>query len=225
VQPGKDSSGRRSFLARRRACSARFRVARVSRLIGYFDTTAKHSGWQVHFGGRLLRNLRAATLHGIELDSVPGHAANSSKRKNATPKSGVSLSCAGHWPPKYRVDGSSLTVPTADFPAGHPFFEGRFVGDCSCRASALLWAGRISPSSLHITGAYRRAIGVPFVILFYFINLLGTLRGDCLDSGRPDRPKYRKSSKFALSLAMRAIVRATPTHQNSPNRRIAFAAG
>jgi len=32
VQPGKDWTGRRSFLARRRACSARFRVARVSRL-------------------------------------------------------------------------------------------------------------------------------------------------------------------------------------------------
>ena len=47
MQPCFVSTCQRRFLTRRRACSTRFRVARVSRLIGNFDTTAKHHGWQV----------------------------------------------------------------------------------------------------------------------------------------------------------------------------------
>ena len=47
AQTGKNGTGGRNFLAPRRACSTHIRVARVSRLIGNSDTTAKICLWQV----------------------------------------------------------------------------------------------------------------------------------------------------------------------------------
>jgi len=55
MQPCNDSTCQRRFLIRRRACSTRFRVARVSRLFGNSDTTAKQHGWQVR-NEHLLQN-------------------------------------------------------------------------------------------------------------------------------------------------------------------------
>ena len=102
------------------------RVARVSRLIGKSDTTAIHPGLQVRGTPHFQQNR-------FSLSQI------AAKRQNATPKwSGVLLSCAGHWPPKSTVDGGCLH--RAYCRLSRPV--SRFIGGCSCRASAVLWAVR-----------------------------------------------------------------------------------
>ena len=71
----------------------------------------------------------------------PAFPPNAQKRRSE--RSGVLLSCAGHWPPKQLVGGGFFHRTYYRLPRPvHPFFEGRFVGGGSCRGSAVLWAGR-----------------------------------------------------------------------------------
>ncbi len=81
-----------------------FGVARVSRLIGKSDTTAKRPGWQVYFAGTLGAGASPS-------------AQNSPKRtKRHSVRNGVSLSCTGHWPPRYRVYGGCFHRTYCRFP-------------------------------------------------------------------------------------------------------------
>jgi hypothetical protein len=57
-----------------------------------------------------------------------------------------------------------------DLPSRFIPFEGRCVGGCSCRASALSGLAEIF-QRLYITGAYLIAISVPFYTLFIFKDL------------------------------------------------------
>src|ERR1035441_6526930 len=72
-----------------------FRVARVSRLIRKTNTTAKHTGWQVDFGG----------IGGTDSRISTRNPPKCTKRHSL--RSGVLLSCSGHWPPKFLVHGVS----------------------------------------------------------------------------------------------------------------------
>jgi hypothetical protein len=82
-------------------------VARVSRLIGKFDTTACRSGWQVHFG----------VIHSSDLVCS---ARMRQRQETPLPSEWRFLSCAGHWPPKQMASAVSA-APSAGFPAGFPF--------------------------------------------------------------------------------------------------------
>jgi len=94
------------------------RVARVSRLIGKIDSTVKFRVWQVRCATR--NPLYPAPMHSVpirerEIRSEPrGQGAHA--RKATLFGVAFPLSCAGHWPPKRRVDGGFSTVPTADSP-------------------------------------------------------------------------------------------------------------
>lgn len=78
----------------------------------------------------------------MELAVSSRNGARRTKRRSVW--SGVSLSCAGHWPPKHTVDGGYIHRTSTGFPDRFIPFEGRFVGGCSCRVSAFHWAGRTS---------------------------------------------------------------------------------
>ena len=68
----------------------------------------------------------------------------------------------------------------------------RFVDGCSCRASAVLRAGRILSSSRYITGTLLIAIDGPFPIVFAFIKLRITQSLSRFDSGKPAAPDFKK---------------------------------
>jgi hypothetical protein len=61
--------------------------------------------------------------------------------------SGVLLSCAGHWPPKYRVDGGYIHRAYCRVPGRFIPFEGRFVGGGSCRALLCFGLAGIYPAA------------------------------------------------------------------------------
>jgi hypothetical protein len=68
----------------------------------------------------------------------------------------------------------------------------RFVGGCSCRASAVLRAGRNLSSSRYITGTPLIAIDVPFSITFAFIELRAPHSLERFDSGKPTKQDFKK---------------------------------
>jgi len=107
-------------------------VARVSRLIGKSDTTAKCSGWQVDFGQTGLRNLHL-------LDQI-----GTGRRKRHSNWSGVSLSCAGHWPPKQLRTMVIFIAPSAGLFRPVSPFEGPLLWRWLLPDPAVLWAGRDS---------------------------------------------------------------------------------
>jgi len=112
-----------------------FRVARVSRLIGKSHTTANSCGWQVNSEA-----LRLPALTGAG-PKIPPNARNATLNR-------VALHCSAlvtGLPNNLRTAVVSA-VPTSDFPGRSASFKDRFVGGCSCRVSALLWAGQNSSS-------------------------------------------------------------------------------
>jgi len=95
------------------------------------------------------------------------------------------LSCAGHWPPKYVVDGGCfhrayyrLSLPVI------PFFRAALFADAL--AGCLLFfglAGLVS-SSRYITGTLYIAIRMPFVKVFCSNDLQNCLPSVFLNSVR-----------------------------------------
>ena len=121
----------------RRACTARFRVARVSRLLGKSDTTANHRGWQVEF----CSDFAGADHFGLKL-------AKAQTRKRHSIWSGVSVSYVATGLPSRTWTVVISTVPTADFPTGFPFFlKGRFVGGGSCRGLLFFGLADVNPAA------------------------------------------------------------------------------
>src|SRR5580692_9850633 len=78
--------GETSLLAASALCPVG--VARVSRLIGKFDTTENRSGWQVGF----TKSFSSRHLSGLSIWPK--------RTKRHSRWSGVFMPCADHWPPK-----------------------------------------------------------------------------------------------------------------------------
>jgi len=115
-------------------------VARVNRLIGKSDTTAKCSGWQADFAQTALGNLHL-------LDQI-----GTGCRKRHPNRSGVSLSCAGHWPPKQLRTMVISIAPSAGLSGRFPLWRGRYFGGGSCRILLFFGLAGILSSSRYITG-------------------------------------------------------------------------
>jgi hypothetical protein len=133
------------------------RVARVSRLIGNFDTTAKGHGWQEE---------------GVEEGNRRGTGAgNCPETRNATPRSGVSDLCdrsAGPVTgPLKGVAEAFCPWPSAGFPGWLFPFQGRSLA-IALAGPALLNAGWDEPVQRYITGAIDIAIGLPFDFVIIF---------------------------------------------------------
>jgi len=115
AQTGKNGTGGRNFFAPRRACSTHIRVARVSRLIGNSDTTAKTCLWQegvlgmeITCGGRGVGSRQNAHC---EEKTSPNAG-------NATPSGAASrYSRICHWPPRL-IEG--VVFSTAPIQASRP---------------------------------------------------------------------------------------------------------
>src|ERR1700677_2437083 len=84
---------------------------------------------------------------------------------------GVSVSCAGHWPPKYMRTVVISTAPSTGFSGRYPLLRGRFVGGVSCRILLFFGLAGIFSSSRYITGILIIAIGGPFLFFIIFISL------------------------------------------------------
>ena len=134
-------------------------VARVSRLIGKSDTTAKRLGWQVNFAQTGLRSPSHLYQIGTEC------------RKRHSDRSGVSLSCAGHWPPKQMRTMVVSIAPSAGSSGRFTLLRGRFIGGGSCRILLFFGLAGILSSSRYITGTFHIAIHGPFAPIFVFNNL------------------------------------------------------
>ena len=125
----------------------------------------------------------------------------------------------GHWPPPF--------LPSA---VGPPFLLGSrlacvsLVGGGSC-SGAYLWL-TFGPVSLFITGTLYKAICVPFLLLFAFINLRHQLLHLLPEFWSP---RFIFLQKFitatALPLALRTIMCAPARHNHPPDRRPANPAG
>jgi hypothetical protein len=144
-------------------------VARVSRLIGKFDSTAKRSGWQVDFGGMLFGK---------------GSPRPASAQKLETPlrRSGVSLSCAGHWPPKMGEDGGYVHRACCRFFDRLSLLRAAHWRFLLSNPAVLVPAG-IASRKRYITGAEYIAIAGPFDASFVFNRLWCAIAGRLLSSG------------------------------------------
>jgi hypothetical protein len=123
-QFSENRTGLRSFLALRRACSPQLRVARVSRLIGNSDSTAKRRGWQVDLcGSRGQGGILEKTLTGKGRGL--SHERKRSKRSKNVPnaQNATPIGAAFRGPalatglPKHCGRWFLSTVPTADYPS------------------------------------------------------------------------------------------------------------
>ena len=151
-------SARRNLLALRRACSTHARVARVSRLIGNSDTTAKPVRVaSARYGGKLFSNGRE-------------EAEDLANARNATPRSGVSC-LPGHWPPSQVESGVCFHRSVCRLPGWLFPFEGRSLAVARAGCPVLLRLAGRSSSGRYITGAYNVAIQGPFGTLFLINNL------------------------------------------------------
>ena len=167
AQTGKNGTGGRSFLAPRRACSTHIRVARVSRLIGNSDTTAKICLWQVALWWQ---GVTCGESRGAEKSLAAGLI--SPNAGNATPFGAASrYSCICHWPPKQTKDGGCLHRSCFRLPDRLLPFEGRSLAVALVGCPVLLWLAGHSSSCRYITGAIYIAISVPFSTLFLFNQL------------------------------------------------------
>ena len=146
--------------ARRRACSARVRVARVSRLIGNSDTTVKRHGWQVAYGitgssefagrGYFIRQMHKTPLQ--------------TERRFAVLRWSLAsqILCGRRLSPPFPLQAPRRFVP----------FEGplrrRLLLPGAC--SSLGWP-EFTPAAGTSLAPYFAAIAIPFARLFCFNNL------------------------------------------------------
>lgn len=100
--------------------------------------------------------------------------------------------------------------------------RGRFVGGCSCRVSAAFVGWPDFSSSRYITGTLSIAIDVPFLRPCIFKDLCLRFSSACLESNSSTCRKLQKTIQILnLSLALRAIMCASPRDHNPANRRSA----
>jgi hypothetical protein len=144
---------RTNVLALRRACSTHNWVARVSRSIGNFDTTAKPLRWQVGGAGRI----GLATFPWECHQRGTAWAIRSANARNATSRAGGVARFtagpllgvrAGHWPPSI---GRAVVASTAQLQASRLAFT--FLrparSRCSCRAPGVVLACWRSQPPIH----------------------------------------------------------------------------
>ena len=144
----------------------------------------------------------------------------STKRHSA--RSGVSISCASHWPPSSRVDGGYFhRTYSADFPGRSP------ASLAAALAGRLLFFGLSGflSCSRYITGTLYIAIDGPFVPFIIFSYLAIHRPEHCLDSGRRKPMNLLKNIERHSLLALRAVVCAPAGNKNPSDRRPAPAAG
>jgi hypothetical protein len=121
------------FPCSRRACSALSGGSRQPLDRHNSHTTGNSCGWQAISTRRV---------------SIPAH--NSTPNAgNATPYRVAFHNLALSLASQIIVDGDNLAIPSAGLPGRFASVEGRYVGGCSCRVSALLWAGQNSTSAVH----------------------------------------------------------------------------
>ena len=123
--------------------------ARVSRVIGKSDTTAKRNGWQVGFWRRgLTLQVPKVIRAGSGAERMRSEDA-SRRTKRHSQWSGASRVPPCHWPPVHHWPADCATVPYRLSPAGYSLVESRFVGGYSCRVPVVLRAERDLFRSLH----------------------------------------------------------------------------
>jgi hypothetical protein len=149
-------------LCQRRAFSPQFRVVRISRLIGNFDTTVWHSGLQV---ARVEPRYKRNSL-------VGGSTKNAQTHK--TPLSiGVAFcvpALVTGLPANYGQWLYPLRLSQA-VSAGLPIVWAASLADALAERLLFLRAGRNFPSSRYITGTMYIAIPVPFLLAFRIRDL------------------------------------------------------
>jgi len=186
-------------------------VARVSRLIGKSDSTAKRPGWQVGM----------ATQRGWK-EAKGCWRAFGPKRGNATPI-GVAFRSPALVTGPQIVDVRWVFHRTyCRLSDRSSLFEGRFVGGGSCRAPAhLLGWLNVTPAAGFITGAYLVAIELPIGPSFSFNRIQELCSDGFLQYGSPVDYLIRKTIESASMLALRTVVSSASGHQNPANRRFA----
>ena len=103
------------------------------------------------------------------------------------------LSCAGHWPPKYRADGGFSTAPAADFPAGSSLLRAASLAVALARSLLCFGLSGNLSSSRYITGTLLLAIAGPFSIRPPFKDLEPSIHKDFLNSGSIGRQNIPKT--------------------------------
>ena len=123
--------------------------ARISRVIGKSDTTAKRIGWQVGFLSRSLTlEVPKVIYAGPAAERMRGEDASRSTKRHSQ-WSDASRVPPCHWPPVHHWPADCATVPHRLSPAGYSLVESRFVGGYSCRVPVVLRAERDLFRSLH----------------------------------------------------------------------------
>ena len=141
-----------------------FWVARVSRVIGKSDTTAKRGGWQVVF--------RVTASGSRPTGGQIPYAKTRPDTENATSREVASLDPARVTGLRSRLRAAAMaTAPVAGIPGCILFYvDGRFVGGNSCRAPALLWVRRrLIRRPVGSLALIQGAILVPFKFIFFSI--------------------------------------------------------
>jgi hypothetical protein len=170
------------LLARRRACSTPIRVARVSRLIGISDTTAKRSGWQVYFSGTGMGTNpcnQPGGRTGGQTESPPKAALTHETPLQSERRFGVlhrplasrSIAAGGFFHRTY------CRFPQPVYPFSGPLLWRLLLPGICCS-----WLAE-NCGSRYITGTCLIAIGRPFETVFIFNKLCRISGCDCLDSG------------------------------------------
>ena len=141
-----NGSDGRNLLAPRRACSTHARVARVSRLIGNSDTTAKPYPWQVDVCGRDA----TCGVRGKQNNSRNGKEPSPKRRKRHSIGVASQHFRIRHWPPRQMESGGCLHRSDSGFPAGFSLLRAARWRLLLPGARSLLWlAGRSLQQPIH----------------------------------------------------------------------------
>ena len=179
-------------LARRRACSTHARVARVSRLIGNSDSTAKPAAWQV-------RDVERSFFGNGRVEVIP-------YVRNATPRSGVSKpALVTGLPAKWRV-ASVCAAPAAGFPAGSSLLRAArwrllMPGALCCSGSL-----DVPPTAYTSLAPSLIAISVPFgrhVFSIYYCGVASHLSRIWKQKSENSSKKWRPSAQSSHSMVQR----------------------
>jgi hypothetical protein len=181
VQPDKVCAVFGGLPARRRACLPKTWVARVSRMIGNFDSTAKATGWQegtifassgwVTFRNTIARN---AKRHSIEWRFAGLHRSLASPGKLWAMMLDHRTACR-------------LSRPAHPFPGNAP---------CAFALAGRLLCFRLRvgvSAAGNITGAFELAICGPFTTMNLFFYLGRVSRQEILNYGKKKGRKLQKT--------------------------------